>query len=241
MNDLQSNAVLFVRMQLFDYCAFKGSNTIEFNRHRTMIIGDGGTGKTTIAQALAHLGPTNEIKANSLPKHSEMVAKVELQGDPQLIRKYGSIIFLDYESIRTLVNNQTFALAQIVERKKWNDVEDETRAIFAKLLFRKPLKIRVYQDLNVGLMSAGEKTSLGYAFVFAVRNVLNIDLPVVFDSPYGILDIELRQVLSAFLNEQSCQQILLGHREEFREEDKPHYTLDHTDGYSRVIKTLTRF
>ena len=77
-------------------------------------------------------------------------------------------------------------------------------------------------------MTAGERICLGYAYAFAVRKVLNIDLPVVFDAPYASLDSELRQRVSAFLKKQSCQQIILGCDYEFYEEGKPHYKLKHT-------------
>ena len=76
-------------------------------------------------------------------------------------------------------------------------------------------------------MSAGERVCLGYAFAFAVRKVLNLGLPIVFDSPYSVLDARLRKGVQTFLKKQVCQQILLGREIELREEGKSHYRLNH--------------
>jgi predicted PP-loop superfamily ATPase len=104
------------------------------------------------------------------------------------------------------------------------------------MLSRKTWKIEAHKDLNPNTMAAGERICLGYAYSFAVRKVLNLNLPAVFDAPYGRLDEELKQVIRAFVKEQPCQQVILGSVLEFGEQDKPDYILDYKDDYSRVIK-----
>jgi hypothetical protein len=69
-------------------------------------------------------------------------------------------------------------------------------------------------------MSIGERVCLGYAYAFAIRKVLNLGLPIVFDSPYRVLDARLRKGVQTFLKKQACQQILLGIESEFLKEDK---------------------
>ena len=64
--------------------------------------------------------------------------------------------------------------------------------------------------------------------------MLSLDLPGMFDSPYGYLDWELRQGVILFLKEQSYQPMLLGSEEEFREEDGLNYVLEQTEDHSRV-------
>ncbi len=39
------NSVRFVKIRLVDYGIFRGSNTIEFKKHQTLICGMGGTGR----------------------------------------------------------------------------------------------------------------------------------------------------------------------------------------------------
>ena len=89
-------------------------------------------------------------------------------------------------------------------------VASKTRKFFQSILSSKPWKIDAHRDLNVQVMAAGEKICFGYAFVFAVREALKLDVPVVLDSPYAILDDCLRKGLRDFLANQPCQQVLLG-------------------------------
>lgn len=231
----QSNSVRFVRLRLKDYGIFCGSNEIEFNRHRTLIAGGNGTGKTIIAQALAHLGPVKGIKACSHSDRPEMSVEVVTEGNRNLVKKYSSVIFLDYKSA---MRNKESMLTDVLSHQNLKIVKDEAREIFRMLLFLKPNKIREHQDMSPCIMALGEKICLGYAFAFAARKVLNIDVPAVIDAPYAILDLQLRKGLYSFLKKQSYQQILLGTEEEFTEEGKPHYILDAQKHYSRVIKAI---
>lgn len=84
-------------------------------------------------------------------------------------------------------------------------------------------------------MAMGERICLGYAFAFAARKALNLDLPAVFDSPCGRFDSSLRDGVHAFLRQQECQQILLL-RESECEEDMAHYILDYAEGSALVRK-----
>jgi hypothetical protein len=106
------------------------------------------------------------------------------------------------------------------------------------MLYRKPWKAELRKDLSPLTMAAGERVCLGYAYAFAVRKVLNLDLPVVLDSPYSRIDLEQRRAVRTFLKEQPYQQILLGNESEFSEEGNPHYALDYTNDYSTAIKTI---
>lgn len=82
------------------------------------------------------------------------------------------------------------------------------------------------KELHREIMTVSEKVCLNYAYALAVLKVLHLDVPVVFDSPYGVLDLVMRDMVCAFLEKQSCQQILLGIESEFQEKNKPQYRLD---------------
>jgi len=71
------------------------------------------------------------------------------------------------------------------------------------MLSRKTWKIEAHKDLNPNTMAAGERICLVMLILFAVRKVLNLNLPAVFDAPYGRLDEELKQVIRAFVKEQT--------------------------------------
>ena len=56
MNAIHSNSVRFLKLHLHNYGIFRGSHDFVFDPQRTIIIGEGGTGKTTIINALKYLG-----------------------------------------------------------------------------------------------------------------------------------------------------------------------------------------
>ncbi|RJQ16089.1 MAG: hypothetical protein C4560_10130 [Nitrospiraceae bacterium] len=129
--------------------------------------------------------------------------------------------------------------ADILDRQNREAVRGEARAIFQSMLNRK-LWRKDYKDMNYSIMyPISERVCLFYTFAFAIRKVLDLDLPAVFDSPYGMLDSEMRQGVRAFLKEQSCQQILLGKESEFKEDESPHYILEYkyTGSCSRIRDT----
>jgi hypothetical protein len=227
MQEIQTNYLRFLKIHLHNYGVFWGSHDFVFDRQRTIIQGGNATGKTTIVKALAHLGPAPGVKPNLKAKSPEMSVEVVTRGDRHLVQKFGSLIFLGGQSSRIFLHNQEGTLADVLDGQHQETIKDEARDIFRSLVGKRPWKIELPKDPSPNTMSMGEQVCLNFAFVFAVRKVLNLDLPAVFDSPYGYLDLFLRQRFCAFLRGQSCQQILLAIEEEFKEEDEPHYKLNY--------------
>lgn len=216
MGDKLTDSVRFISLKLQDHGVFKGSNEIVFGRGVTVIAGAAGMGKTTIVRVLAGLGP-----------------EVTTEGGQELIQKYGRLIFL---GSRSALLGREELFAGIIYDLWDREAMMETRAIFMKMLVPKLRNARAPRDLDPSKMAAGERCCLGYASAFAARKALGLDLPVVFDSPYGILDRESRQGVSAFLREQSCQRILLGLKDEFSGLEKPDYVLEMVEDGTRVRK-----
>jgi ABC-type glutathione transport system ATPase component len=238
MQEIILNSVRFIKLYLRNYGVFLGSNEIDFDRHCTLIIGNSGTGKTTIVNALANLGPAIGVKPHSQAKSPEMSVEVLTEGNRNLVKKYSRLIFLDEESIYSHMFNNEDPFIDILDHQQLKAVKDEARENFQTMLSRKTWKIETHKDLNPNIMAAGERICFGYAYIFAVRKILNLDLPAVFDAPFGRLDRQLKQEVRAFLKDQPCQQIMLflgGY--EFDEHDKLDYTLDYRDGYTIVIKS----
>jgi hypothetical protein len=61
----------------------------------------------------------------------------------------------------------------------------------------------------------------------------------VFDEPFARIDLLLKPKLRTFLQNQPCQQIILGHKkDEYVKEGETHYILVNRGGYSRIIKVI---
>jgi MinD-like ATPase involved in chromosome partitioning or flagellar assembly len=238
MDNDKGSYLRFIGLRLNDYRAFGGVNDLWFNRYRTIIVGKGGTGKTVITEALEHLGgPAVAEQPLTLYGRSASSVVVVTEGNCGLIDRYRSFILLnDRSAERLTAYRHDHKFKSIVPDGLRNAIENQARTNFEAMLRYKPWKVGMHRDLNVQVMAAGEKTCLCYAFVFAVREALKLDVPIVIDSPYSRLDQELRNGVRSFLKTQPCQQILLGHECEFIKEDHPKYILIYVDKYSKVME-----
>lgn len=226
MPKVYSHFVRFKRLHLQNYGVFFGLNDFVFDQQRTIIVGAGGSGKTTIVNALVHNGPAPGVKPNIHADSSKMSVSVSINGNPNLVERYSSIIFLNCRFDLSLIYVQKAIFAEVLDYHQRKIIRDEAGDIFHKLVERRSGKVNVHEDLNPKSLSAAENICSGYGFAFAVRKVLNLDLPAVFDLPYMMLSAELRHRVSEFLKVQSCQQILLGLEGEFSEENQLNYRLD---------------
>ena len=230
MQNKHIQSLRFEKLHLHNYGIFKGSHDFIFDRQQTLIIGANGTGKTTIVDALVNLGPAAGIKPNFQTESADMSVHVSTSGYRELVNKYGDLIFLGCNAAERLINgNNASMLIKLLDDKYHDTIKDEVRRIFLALIEGKSWKLNAHRDPGTIDLAAGERVCLGYATVFAIRNALNIDLPVVLDSPYGVLDRELREGVSAFLKQQTCQLILLGTQGEFNGDDKADYILENTE------------
>jgi ABC-type glutathione transport system ATPase component len=200
-----------------------------------LISGECGSGKTTIVKTLYYMGVAPGVAGHFGATPS---VHVEVEGNPNLIEEYRDLIFLDGESALALSQHQGQMMAEMsLTEGERQAVEDEMRLIFQSLLSHKPWKLEAHSDVDPRVMAMGERICLGYALNFAVRNVCQLSIPVVLDSPYERLNFELRKGFKTFLKELPDQQIVLGSKSELQEEEAPHYVLmSERDHHSRIIK-----
>jgi len=100
----------FIKLEISDYGPFEGHNVIEFDRRRTLIRGECGSGKTTIAKVMYHMGMAPGVigHVGAFPS-----VKIDMEGDLYLIEKYRKLIFLDDESARMLSQHRTEPMAEV--------------------------------------------------------------------------------------------------------------------------------
>ena len=219
------DTVRFEKISLDNYGIFQRSHDFVFNRQRTLIVGGDGTGRTTIMKALSNLGSLQELNSYPQAGSPEVSVNVSTSGNRKLVAKYGNLIFFDSGEFARFGSS---VLENTIDDRNQDSIKDEVRSIFEALLQQKPWKIEEHTDLDPSSMAAGELICLGIAYRFAVRKILNLDLPVVFDGFYGSLDLELRNGVSAFLDHQECQQIFLLGESEYKcvfNKEEVHYTL----------------
>lgn len=216
MNKTSTGPISFVSLQLRGHGIFQDGGEIIFGRRRTVIAGGGGSGKTTIVRALAGLG-----------------AEVTVIGDRKFLRKHSRLVFLDERFLPIVpgktINPSDGDMLSSAERA-------ETLAMFTEMLAAKPLKARMHRDLNPGPMASGERCCLALASVFAARKTLGLELPIVIDSPFALLDTELKLGVRQFLYRQECQVILLGHEVEFADGEEIDYRLESAASATQVKK-----
>lgn len=229
-NTGQSNLFNFQKLQIVDYGVFWGVNEVEFNQHQTIIFGSGGSGKTTITEILKNLGPINDIKKNRFSNASDFSVKLEYQGDPDQFKKYSRFTFLN----GTDLDDFTLSTFDNVKQKNINELAD---VFFNKMLNYKTHKMDSHLSSQFDKMSMSEKMVYFYAYFFAVRNILDIILPLILDSPLGRMDYKCRKGVAEFVNNEKSQQIiLLRFEEELIEFEHPHYKIENTNKGSKIFK-----
>ncbi len=78
---------------------------------------------------------------------------------------------------------------------------------------------------------------MNYARVLAIREAVNLDLPLVIDGPYNILDAALRKSISDYLKKLTAQQILLSSPLGLSNIEAPQYRLERF-GNGSIVKEV---
>lgn len=220
----KDNFFRYQKLRLHNYGIFRGDIEFVFDHQRTIIVGAGGTGKTTIVQALAKMGhvPSKRKNIHAIPGTMEVT--FETLGNSRLAQEYSDIIFLNGEDYASVLNGRGIFLLNSNAQVR-QELKVLTRQYFLKMLRVKSSAAKAYEELQVTHMSAGERACLGLAHVFAIRKLFQVDLPLVLDSPYAPLDLRMTKGVIDFLKEQPCQQIILLSEHESVEEDAAAYRL----------------
>lgn len=115
MQKIHSNSLRFLKMNIQNYGPFLGSHDFVFGTQQTLIIGEGGTGKTTIVNILKNLGPAPGVTPHFHAKPSKMSAEVATRGNRDLIQRFSSIIFLGCKSAELFTHKQKDAFADLLD------------------------------------------------------------------------------------------------------------------------------
>ncbi|MFZ2456404.1 MAG: ATP-binding protein [Candidatus Altiarchaeia archaeon] len=160
---------------------------IDLGNNLNMIIGEAGTGKTILFNALQESIDSN-IKGVEIL--AENIAPVETK----------SLMFINSAIEADLTPYEEYA-------RKNGIPEEKLGANVAK----------IYKDLSgnalngkdpLRKLSTGERLLVTYSYVFAIRKILSLDIPLIVYGPITPLDKEKTQVLFKYLT-RSKEQIIL--------------------------------
>jgi ABC-type glutathione transport system ATPase component len=230
---MNSKTFRFVELSLNNYGVFADFNELIFNPQHTLIVGPCGSGKTTIADALGSLGPKAGVCPHSNSKGLAMPVVVKIDGDPDYVNKYRDVIFINEETVNHFTNHEEVFATGIIEKKSLAAVKELACDIFRSFLSCRNDKADQYKEVSPSMMPCGERVCFVYAYVFAMRRFLELELPIVLDSPFGRLDEVLRASIRGFLEDQAFQQILLCNERELLKDDAPDYLLENINGGTR--------
>ncbi len=218
MQKLNNDFVQFEKLHILNYGIFQGSHDFIFDQGQTFIIGGNGTGKTTIVNAIEEY-----FSHDNKPDIVDFKVELYLSGNEELIEKYLKLVFLGCDTAIDLVENYDELFIDIIDIKLKHKIDEEVKNIYHIFI---PWDDRSLQDnISFSGMAMGNIVCSSYAIALACRKVLNINLPMIFDSPYGALDLIVRNNVKVYLHQQPYQQIFIGNESNFTEEDKIDYTL----------------
>jgi len=200
------NFVCIEKINLCNYGIFEGKNEFEFDRQTTVIAGYSNSGKSTMFNALRSLGPVTGVQPHIAARLQSMSVTVTISGDRELVNKYRDLIFIDGEAHEIALEG---LLPGNLSKNQIIKIENEARNIFFTFTSTDKGSSASFMDLKYAQLNVRERVCLKYAFVFAARKILKLDVPAVFASPFGCIDYKLTASLNDFFDQQTCQQIYI--------------------------------
>lgn len=164
--------------------------------------------KTNLVSLIANLESSIERNKVSLGEWKKKLNKEEsLNKD---FNRYQKKIDICNKSIKAL-NTIYYSLKEEMREK----IQDLTKENFLKISWKEGAftDIVIHEDYRVGIinnlgeelppfnLSQGEKLTLGLCFMSALHNISGFDLPIIMDTPLGILDPFMKQNIAKFLPE----------------------------------------
>jgi len=220
--EIQSKAwARFVRVKLQNYMMFDENSEITFSNGKTVIAGPVSSNRTQIFHLL-----------ESLSK------KVEVEGNFELLRKYGHFFFINSDPMPQDWRNMPYACIPCGGHRFSEEIISWD--FFQEMIATRQGKEVRIEDFDFKHLSQQEKRCWWYASAFATKQVLKLNLPIVIDSPYAMLDNKLRQGVNAFLKKQSGQLILIGVESEFVGLEKSDFILEPVGSSVKVRKNINK-
>jgi hypothetical protein len=225
-----------------DYGVFRGFNEIEFHSGLNVILGPNGAGKTTILEALTNPGSLPARRVHLGIPHPQMSFEVETHGNAELLGRHRDLIFL-HEDFYTL------SLEELPEWLQADDpdrLEEDASRIYLQWIpyLESPLRRYTLPEMLWKGFGSGDKLLASLAYVFAARNQLGLDLPLVMERPFSILDTRHSERLASHIRQLPDQVILLMTDSELWRESgfQAEWFLSPHDNYSysRILRTASQ-
>ena len=166
-----------------------------------------GAGKTTILEALENCGSSPTRRPHLGIPDPKMSLEVETLGNPELLRRHRDLVFLNEDSFVHLRR-------EVPEWLRSDDparLEEDAKRIYLQWLpYREsPLGRYTLREVLWKGFGMGDIMMASLAYVFAARNQLGLDLPLVMERPFGMLDCYHGEKLASYISQLPNQVILL--------------------------------
>jgi hypothetical protein len=229
----------FSRLAMRDYGVFRGFNELHFTPGLNVILGHNGSGKTTMLEALANPDSPPAPRAHLGMPNPRISVDVDTLGNPDLLRRHRDLVFLDeYWCSAAQRDSRAWRNSALADQ-----LADEAKDIFLQFVpYRESaLKQRNMKDVLVRGFGAGETQLAALSYAFAARNALDLDLPLVMERPFSMLDCHHGEKLASYISQLPNQVILLMTESELSRGDgfQADWILSPQENYSysRILRT----
>jgi len=171
--------------------------------------------KEDLTREMAKIETKKETLEDEIEKQRELITQLETDYDKleteRVIKKEGKDAFYYKDIYDGLIEIEN--INKRLAKEIGNRIREETRIATRNILIQLVNDPDIWQDVNISEIkngwlinarfgdiyvkniSTGMTNILGLSFIFALSNILNVHLPLIFDSPFGNLDAATRELV----------------------------------------------
>jgi hypothetical protein len=177
-----------------------------------VLLAENADSRTAILESLARPALRPAEHANGGAADPRIPVRVEAEGDPELLSQHQDVVFLP-ENWRSRDPEESWnRLGPEMYNRLWAQGQESYLDL---IICQGPMAEEV-QEALADPLTDGAQLWTCLLYLFAARNVIGPDLPLVMERPFLGLGEPVRAFLAKWLDELPCQMILLLEAEELK-------------------------